>query len=220
MPATSVYQAALGPDFPALHPRLHAYFSAIPAGAVGTGSGVFDVVGTPKRWLWPALWVLGLAGVLFPVWQHNVPFTVENRSRGDGAGSRAVTARRRFHLTGGDRFMTDVMRARNGELVDSIGSGGLVRARFSARVVDGGLVLRSTHVAVRLGRLTLPIPARLSPVVVLSEQFDDDADAQRVRVTIDAPGLGRLYEYGGNFTYSVAAPAPVRPSEPKEPDHE
>lgn len=220
MPGSSVYQTAIGPEFSALHPRLHAYFSAIPAGSVGTGSGVFDVVGTPRRWLWPALWVLGRAGVLFPVWQHHVPFTVENQPLDDGADSRAVTATRRFHLPGGDRVMTDVMRARNGELVDSIGSGGLVTARFSARVVDGGLVLRSTRVAVRLGLVTIPIPARLSPVVVLSERFDDDADAQRVRVTIDAPGFGRLYEYGGSFTYTVAAPAPVHPSEPKEPDHE
>lgn len=196
-----MYLAAIGPEFSALHPRLKAYFSAIPAGSVGTGSGVFDVVGTPRRWLWPALWLLGRVGVVFPVWQRDVPFTVENRSA--GAGGAAVTANRRFRFPSGDRVMTDVIRAENGHLVDRIGTHGLIEARFTPTVVDGGLVLRSTRVAVRAGQLRIPVPARVSPVVVLVERFDDRNDCQRVLVTIDAPVLGRLYEYGGSFRYVV-----------------
>ncbi len=198
-----MYPAAIGPEFSALHPRLATYFDAIPLGSVGTGVGVFDVVGTPRRWLWPALWLLGRAGVLFPAWQRNVPFVVENRSRVDESGQPVVSALRRFRFPSGDRVMIDRMRIRNGRLVDRIGTSGLIEAEFASTVENGGLVLRSRRVAIRLGGVRIPIPARVSPVVTLSERFDDHNDCQRVLVTIDAPMLGRLYEYGGSFRYVV-----------------
>ena len=40
--------------------------------------GTFDRVGTPRRWLWPVLRVLQRRRILFPVWEHDVPFTIEN----------------------------------------------------------------------------------------------------------------------------------------------
>ncbi|HEY2555465.1 MAG TPA: DUF4166 domain-containing protein, partial [Diaminobutyricibacter sp.] len=100
----SPYQAVLGDDLAGLHPRLQAYFSAIPADHHGFGRGVFDTVGTPRRWLWPALAVLGRAGVVFPVWQRDVPFTVVNHPVADGGGP-AITADRFFELAGGGRHM-------------------------------------------------------------------------------------------------------------------
>ena len=75
----SPWEAALGDALAQLHPRLRAYFSPIPIGKVGRGRGTFEVVGTPRRWLWPVLWLLGRDGVVFPVWEHDVAFTVENR---------------------------------------------------------------------------------------------------------------------------------------------
>ncbi|WP_394768763.1 DUF4166 domain-containing protein [Lacisediminihabitans sp.] len=89
----SPYRAVVGGALDGLHPRLRAYFGAIPVGSLGRGEGVFDVVGTPRRWLWPALWVLGRQGVLFAVWQRDVPFTVINRPIVDAAGRTAVAAR-------------------------------------------------------------------------------------------------------------------------------
>lgn len=201
--AASPYQRVLGRDLAGLHPRLRAYFSAIPLGSVGRGDGIFDVVGTPRRWLWPALWLLGRAGIVFPVWQHGVPFSVTNRPVTDAGGSPAVSAVRRFRFSGGHRDMTDLIAAPAGGLIDRLGSGGILEAAFEAGVAEGGLVLTSTKVAVRVGRLALVVPSRIAPVVRLSERFDDAADRQRIGVTIDAPLLGRLYEYRGSFTYSV-----------------
>ena len=201
-PAASPYQHTLGRELTGLHPKLLAYFSALPPGSVGQGSGVFDVVGTPRRWLWPALWVLGRAGILFPVWEHGVPFTVTNRPTSMD-GFPAVAAVRQFRFTRGTRDMTDLIAARGDTLVDRLGLPRLLEAAFDARVVDGALELTSTRVGVILGPVTVRIPAPFAPVVRLSERFDDASDRQQVRVTIDAPVLGRLYEYSGSFSYSV-----------------
>ena len=87
-PAESPWQRALGDDFAQLHPRLVDYFSAIPAAHVGRGSGTFDRVGTPRRWFWPVLRFLQRRRILFPVWEHDVAFTIENRP--EGTALRAV----------------------------------------------------------------------------------------------------------------------------------
>ncbi|MET1051538.1 MAG: DUF4166 domain-containing protein [Mycetocola sp.] len=200
----SPYQRALGGAFAGLHPNLLAYFSALPAGAVGDGAGVFDVVGTPRRWLWPALWVLGRAGIVFPVWEHDVPFTVSNRPTTDATGEGAVAAVRRFRFPGGDREMIDVISCGPDGLVDRLGAGGLVEASFQATVADHALALRSDRIRVRVGSVRIPVPAWVSPLVTLSERFDDASGRQRIALTVDAPLIGRLYEYSGSFRYSVS----------------
>ncbi len=53
----------LGDELEALHPHLSDYFSLIPVGKIGRGRGVFATVGTPRRWLYPVLAVLGRLGV-------------------------------------------------------------------------------------------------------------------------------------------------------------
>ena len=199
----SPYETVLGAEFADLHPRLTRYFAALPEGSVGFGQGAFDVVGTPRRWLWPVLAVLGRAGVIFPVWEHDVPFTVTNRAAGGQDGAPSVAAIRRFSLRAGERVMTDLTTVVNGELVDRIGTPALLEASFHVSVEHGGLHLRSHRVTVRFGRVAVQIPARFSPVVHLSERFDDAANRQVIALTVDAPLLGRLYEYSGTFRYSV-----------------
>lgn len=166
---------------------------------------MFDVVGTPRRWLWPALWLLGRAGVVFPVHERDVPFTVVNTPTTDARGRPAVRAVRRFDFDRGSRDMTDVISEGQDGLIDRLGSGGLIEAAFTSRVVDGELHLRSTRVAIHLGALTIRLPRRLSPVVRLTERFDDATARQQVAVTIDAQLVGRLYQYSGTFRYSVSS---------------
>lgn len=201
----SPYRAVVGGALDGLHPRLRAYFGAIPVGSLGRGDGVFEVVGTPRRWLWPALRVLGRQGVLFAVWQRDVQFTVVNRPIVDDAGRTAVSAERTFHFAGGDRTMVDTITADADGLVDFLGRSRLLEARLEATVSDGALRLRSTGLAARLGRLRLTVPRALSPRVGLVERFDDESGRQHVSVTIDSPLLGRLYEYSGSFHYEIRA---------------
>jgi hypothetical protein len=177
----SPYESAL--DLEGLDPHLRAYFGEIPAGSVGVGRGVFDVVGTPKRWLWPVLWVLGRQGVVFPAWANDVPFTVVNRpDNGRLHGSRT------FHFSRGDRTMVDLMSA-TGALVDELGARRQYRATLQGEVVDGGLRLRSTRMR--------PLPGR----VEVTERWVDGL--QHVAVDITAPLVGRVYEYSGYFSYEI-----------------
>lgn len=199
-----------------LHPRLSTYFGAIPPGHVGRGEGVFDVVGTPRRWLWPLLAWFARDSVVFPVWERDVPFTVENRParvrRGPGTGLEArpaVRAHRTFRFRSGSRTMVDAITAEPVGLVDHLGRHGRVSARLRAEVDAhgpdaGALRLVSTRVTFRaLGR-EVRLPARIAPRVTLKERFDDEADLQRVSLVLTAPVLGTLYRYEGAFRYEIA----------------
>ena len=213
----SPYELSTPPEVLArLHPRLRTYFAAVPPGHVGRGEGVFTVLGTPRRWVWPVLAWFARDAVMFPVWERDVPFTVENRParvrRGPGTGLEArpaVRAHRTFRFRSGARTMVDAITAEPDGLVDHLGRRGRVSARLRAQVdVDGpdagALRLVSTRVTFRaLGR-DLRLPAALSPRVTLMERFDDEADLQRVSLVLSAPVLGTLYRYEGAFRYEIA----------------
>ncbi|MET3451881.1 DUF4166 domain-containing protein [Curtobacterium sp. 1544] len=159
----SPYELSISPDVLArLHPRLRTYFGPIPPGQVGRGEGVFDVVGTPRRWLRPVLAWFARDAVMFPVWERDVPFTVENRparvrrgsaspeagptpagtgaSRSGGTaervGSVAVRAHRTFRFRSGVRTMVDAITAEPEGLVDHLGRRGRVSALLRTEV-DG-----------------------------------------------------------------------------------
>jgi len=201
---TSPYRAVLGAAFDELHPRLREYFDAIPAGAVGRGSGVFDTVGTPRRWLWPVLAVFARSHVMFPVWERSVPFTVQNRPVTGADGSPGVAAVRVFELSRRRAAMVDEISAAAGALVDRLGDPVRAEARFRATVRDGGLRLRSTAVWLVLGRRTVRIPPPVAPVVVLTERWDTAKERQLVSITVALPVIGRIYQYRGRFRYGVA----------------
>jgi hypothetical protein len=184
----SPYESAL--DLDGLHPRLRDYFGEIPSGHVGVGRGVFDVVGTPRRWLWPVLWVLGRQGVVFAAWAQDVPFTVLNRP---DAGSLHGT--RTFHFASRDRSMVDRMSVDSG-LVDELGIRRRYRARLAGSVVDGAMHLRST--SIHAGTV-VRIPGRVEVV----ERWDEVAHLQHVAVQIVVPVIGRVYEYSGYFSYAI-----------------
>jgi hypothetical protein len=212
----SPYELSTPPNVLArLHPRLRTYFGPVPPGHVGRGEGVFDVVGTPRRWLWPVLAVFARDSVMFPVWERDVPFTVENRpahvrrGRAGREARPAVRAHRTFRFRSGSRTMVDAITAEPDGLVDHLGRDGRISARLRAQVdADGpdagALRLVSTRVTFRaLGR-DLRLPAALSPRVTLTERFDDEADLQRVSLVLAAPVLGTLYRYEGAFRYEIA----------------
>ncbi|MFC4138953.1 MULTISPECIES: DUF4166 domain-containing protein [unclassified Microbacterium] len=197
--SASPYARALGSQLHQLHPSLQSYFSGVAPGRVGIGEGNFERIGTRRRWLVPFLRPLQRLGVLVAGWHTGIPLRVENRV----VAGRAV-AKRTLRLPGGDWTMHDsVGLTPNGRLVDSLGAPATVSAAFDTRVADGAVLLRSRAVGLRLGRLRVWIPGVLSPVVRLREARDSATEAQRVDVTIDLPLIGRVYEYGGTFTYRI-----------------
>lgn len=220
---TSPYRAVLGAAFDELHPRLRTYFDAIPVGAVGRGSGVFETVGTPRRWLWPVLAGFARAHVMFPVWERDVRFTVANRAVVAGDGSPAVAAARSFELRGrgggagrggalgsgrdrGGRRMTlmvDEIGVSGGVLIDRLGDPVLAEALFLATVREGALRLRSTAVRLVIAGRRVPIPRIAAPVVVLTERWDDETECQNVSIVVALPVIGRIYQYNGRFRYGI-----------------
>ncbi|WP_431865715.1 DUF4166 domain-containing protein [Microbacterium paraoxydans] len=195
----SPYARALGERLAELHPRLRTYFQAVPDGMVGVGEGTFQRVGTPRRALWPLLRRLERRGVIAARWERDVPFRIENRT----IASRAI-AERTFRFATGPWVMRDaVAPTRHGRIVDELGEPGLIAACFDVEPRAGALHLTSRAVGIRLGRFRLRIPRIVAPVVRLVERWDDEARRQRVRLTVDAPLLGRLYEYRGDFDYAL-----------------
>lgn len=75
--------------------------------------------------------------------------------------------------------------------------------QLSGEVVDGALALVSTSVSARVGSVRIRVPRALAPVVTLIERFDDGSGLQHVTMTLDAPFVGRLYEYSGSFSYRI-----------------
>ncbi|WP_341974028.1 DUF4166 domain-containing protein [Microbacterium sp. LWO13-1.2] len=198
-PSQSPYARALGDRIHELHPALRTYFQAIPDGSVGVGEGVLHRIGTPRRWLWPFLRPLERLGVIVACWENDVPFRVENRT----IASRAI-GERAFHLARGSWTMRDaVALTRHGRVVDELGEPGLIAACFDVDVRDGSLILTSRAVGIRLGRLRIRLPRPLSPAIRLTERFDDVLGRQIVELTVTAPVIGRVYEYSGDFTYSI-----------------
>lgn len=193
---SSPWERALGGRIDDLDTGLRSYFGQIPTGMVGRGSGVFEVVGTPKRWLWPVLALLALDGIVFPAWAHDVPFTVTNRPGPGGT----VAAKRLFEFPDTGWVMTDRVGITSAGLTDRLGRSGFLAATLQPSVEEGRLVLRSTGVVLRIGPVRIPL-GRLSPRVTLVERRD--GERQHVSLTLDAPLLGRLYEYAGWFRYVI-----------------
>jgi len=193
-PGASPWQRALGDSVAELHPRLLAYFSAIPAGRIGRGTGRFDSVGTPRRWLWPVLAILARHRILFPVWERDVPFRIENRPAGE-----CLQAVRTFQFAAGERTMVDTVSMEAGGLVDRLGTDGPLAVDMTASVVDGAL--RLTSGAARWRGCRLPFAPRLQ----LTERFDDILGRQHVAMTLESRIFGRIYEYAGYFDYRVEA---------------
>jgi hypothetical protein len=195
----SVYERVLGERLDALDPRLRPYFSAVPAGSVGRGAGVFEVAGSRHRWLAPVLSLLAWRRILFPEYARDVPFTVTNIP-GPGEGPRA---RREFHFAGRDRVMQDTMHVVDGALHDFLGRRGGLEVRLELSVDDGRLHMRSTGVWLHLRGLRVPVPPLLSARVELVESWGDDR--QRVDVRMVHPLLGEVFRYRGGFDYAYAA---------------
>jgi hypothetical protein len=196
LPATtSVYQRVLGDDFEKLDPRLRAYFSLPEPGAIGRGTGVYEVAGSRKRWLRPLFSYLAARRILFPEFGRDVPFTVTNvPGPGDGLSSG-----REFHFPGQTRLMEDTMHVVDGRLHDFLGRSRGLEVRFVLHVRDGGLVMVSDASWLHLGPIRIPLAAVFSARVVLNEWWD--GDAQRVSVHLHNPLVGDLFEYVGRFTY-------------------
>ncbi|WP_203137392.1 DUF4166 domain-containing protein [Microbacterium sp. JZ31] len=195
----SPYERALGGRIDELHPTLRRYFTSLPDGHVGRGEGVFERAGSPQRWTRPLLRLLQPSGAVYGGWETQVPFRIANR-----LVRARVTGERCFGFTRGAWIMRDSVGLNaHGRLVDEVGDPAVVVASFDLDVQGGALLLTSRAVGIRVGRVRIRLPRAVAPVVRLREAFDEASGGQSVRVTIDAPVIGRVYEYRGVFRYRI-----------------
>lgn len=193
----SVYQRALGPEFERLAPELRTYFAGDAAGHAGVGSGVFEVAGSPRRFLRPVLAYLAWRRILFPEFGHDVPFEIVNAPTPDGG----LDALRTFHLPGRDRPLEDTMRVVDGRLHDFLGKRRGFEVRMILTVTDGLLEMRSDRQWLHLGRLRIRLPQFAT--VTVSESWLDGR--QHVDVRLRSPLLGEWFRYAGSFNYRYEA---------------
>lgn len=195
----SPYERALGERIRELHPKTQWYFRTIPQGQVGVGTGVFTTAGSRRRWLRPLFHLAEAAGVAFAGWQENVPFRIENRTI-DGC----AVAVREFELAGRTWTMADIVTLTPaGVLRNAIGPRRTVVTSFDCDVRDGALILTIRRVGLRIGWLRIAAPPWIRPRIRLVERWDEDRQRHHVDMTIDAPLIGRVYEYRGHFEYTI-----------------
>ncbi|MEN0023437.1 MAG: DUF4166 domain-containing protein [Microbacterium sp.] len=202
--STSPYERALGARISELHPKTAWYFRTIPPGHVGIGTGVFTTAGSRFRWLRPMFRIAEALGVAFAGWERDVPFRIENRT----VDGRAL-ATRWFELPGRTWVMPDAVELTAGGILrNEIGPHRTVVTTFDIDVRDEAVVLTIRRVGLRLGPLRFSVPGFLSPRIGLVERWDEERERHHVSMTIDAPVLGRVYEYIGFFEYAIESETP------------
>jgi len=202
--STSPYERALGARISELHPKTAWYFRTIPPGHVGIGTGVFTTAGSRFRWLRPMFRIAEALGVAFAGWERDVPFRIENRT----VDGRAL-AIRWFELPGRTWVMPDAVELTAGGILrNEIGPHRTVVTTFDIDVRDEAVVLTIRRVGLRLGPLRFSVPGFLSPRIGLVERWDEERERHHVSMTIDAPVLGRVYEYIGFFEYAIESETP------------
>ena len=191
-----MYERVLGEEFDRLDPRLQEYFRAIPDASIGVGTGIYEVAGSRLRLLRPVLALTARRNVLFPEFGRGVPFTVTNAPGVDGT----LSAVRTFDFPGRTRIMEDTMSVVDGGLVDRLGKRRGLEVGIRLAVVDGGMRMTSTRLALRVAGRRVPLPRVAT--IHLDERIDvADPMRQRVDVRIVAPILGEIFRYTGTFTY-------------------
>jgi hypothetical protein len=187
----SVYQRVLGGQIKSLAPELRAYFSG--RHGVGVGTGVFEVAGSRRRFLRPALAWLAWRRILFPEYGCDVPFDITNTPTEDG-GLEAV---RTFHFASRDRPLEDTMRVVDGRLHDFLGKRRGFEVRMTLTITNGLLEMRSDRQWLHLRRLRVRLP-RFATVTVSESWLDG---RQHVDVRLRSPILGEWFRYAGSFSY-------------------
>lgn len=143
-------------------------------------------------------------GIAFAGWERDVPFRIENRTV-DGR----ATAVRWFELPGRTWVMPDAVSLIAGDVLRTeIGVGPAVVTTFDITTGDGAVELAVRRVGMRLGCVRVAVPRALRPTIRLRESWDETLEQHRVDMTIDAPVIGRVYEYRGTFRYAIEREQP------------
>jgi hypothetical protein len=212
---TSIFEAALGPDFARLSPMMQKRFSVgLDSGFACIGTGVMSRIRRGPWWVVPFLYIGKLRNILVPDVGENVPFTIENYPYLDPFGRETVTFVREYRLRKKPSRFDATMILHDGRVVDYLGTHQHLAVDLYLSVDDDGS-LRLTSGAQRFyeGPLVgLRFPMVFSGRARLQESYDDSAGVYRIRMEVHNPVFGFLFGYEGEFTceFVPATDAPER----------
>ncbi|MGW2034590.1 DUF4166 domain-containing protein [Streptomyces sp. NPDC001811] len=203
---TSIFQAAMGPEFQRLHPALRRRFSVgLAGGEACTGRGVIDRIWHGPAFVKPFLALGATRNILVPRAGRNVPFVIENVPYRDTFGRETVSFVRTFHLPGrARRFDAQmVLGPRGDRVLDYLGTHQHLATdlHFHAEP-DGSLLIRSGAHRFREGPVDVRVPELVGATAEVRESYDETAGRFHVRVRVVNRWFGPLFGYEGSFTAS------------------
>jgi len=211
---SSVFEAALGPDFARLHPQMQRRFGVgLDSAEACIGRGAMTIRRGPW-WTVPFLQLGRLRRILVPDVGTDVPFTIENYPYRDSLGRETVTFVRTYATRPGRSARFDAtMVLVDGRVVDYLGSHQHLAVDLDLRVDDrGGLVLTSGAQRFYEGPIAFRFPMLLSGRATLHEYWSEVDDAFHVDLEVRNSLLGVLFGYSGAFRceWVPATDAPER----------
>jgi uncharacterized protein (TIGR01777 family) len=154
------------------------------------------------RWLTPILWLLAQTKTLFPETGTDIPATMTVRTYRDQAGRPWQTWERTFAFGRRRRYFNARLTydAAHGRAVEHTGPGGLLEVPWRVERKAGRLEIEALSVALRLGRLRIPLPSVCS-VRVRAVETADPATPDHIHIDLSLrhPWLGPVFGYEGTF---------------------
>ncbi|GAA1545302.1 hypothetical protein HD600_000321 [Microbacterium ginsengiterrae] len=214
----SVFLAALGAHADSLAPEVREYVAGPPEGMIGVGTGVFEIAGSPWRWMLHLARPLVGPGLLVPRREHDVPFELVERATIGANGARALVATRTFRFRGGEERFDDVLHIGRepGTLVNTVGDLGRIEVLLDVTVTTQGALRLTTRASrVRLLGRVIRLPRLLGIDGVVENGYDPVHERRTIAAVMRSPLFGTVMEYRGWFRYEPRA-EPDRPSGQKE----
>ena len=212
---TSVFESALGDDFPRLHPMMRRRFGVgLDAAEACIGRGVMSSIRRGPWWTVPFLQIGRLRNILVPDVGEGLPFTIENYPYRDRFGRETVAFVRTYTTKPGRTARFDAtMVLAGGRVLDYLGTHQHLAVDLDLAVDErGGLVLTSDAQRFYEGPIAFRFPMLFSGRATLHEWWSDDDERFHVDLEVRNRVFGFLFGYRGSFTceWVPATDAPER----------
>ena len=218
---TSIFAAAMGPEFSRLHPMLQRRFGmGLDAGYGCVGTGMMTSLRRGPWWTVPFLHLGRVRNILVPDVGTDVAFTIRNLPYRDPYGQETTTFAREYVVGARPSRFDATMVLHEGRVIDYLGTHQHLAVDLELHAEpDGSLLLRTHGQRFYEGPVGFAFPMLLSGTAVLRERWDETIGGFRVHLEVRNSALGFLFGYEGWFTCSYV-PATDAPAELKPVRHE
>lgn len=202
----AAFLEALGEDAQRLHPEILAQMRV--ETERDSADGVFAIAGSRfGRLAGLASPVVG-PGLLVTRFARDVPFRIDTVAGRSRSGRATLGTVREFRFPDATQHVRDrlVATGQPGIVQNALGSRGRVQMLEECSVTDGGaLHMRTRAVALRLGRLRIPLRGVLRIDVELVDGWDEARRRRTIEMRATSPVFGTVLEYGGWYRYADGA---------------